>query len=129
MYSLNRRDIPLLAFPRTRTFLSPFVLSPRPSYRVHHTSRPALSRGVHRSHECACIRIPAVQPLNLRPLCPPLISWNHERFCKQIRRIFAGDQNIFPPARLRDYSMSARGWKEGGRKREEFDNIGEYRDR
>lgn len=100
-------SIPLLMLPQT--FLSPFVVPPpvsSPCGTVYHTSRPSLSQGVHRSHECACIRIPAVRSLNLRPLCPPLISWNQERFASK-SDVFAGDQNIFPPARLRDYPMRA----------------------
>lgn len=49
------------------TFCTPFApCSPAVSPRIA-ASRPPLSR-VHRSHECACIRIPAVRPLNLRPL-------------------------------------------------------------
>jgi len=60
----SQRDIPLVMFPQT--FLSPFH-TPFVLLITVCASRTSLSR-VCRSHECACIRIPAVQPLNLRPL-------------------------------------------------------------
>lgn len=98
----SQRDIPLVMFPQT--FLSPFVPPPsplplaRPPFPC--ASRPPLSR-VRRSHECACIRIPAVRPLNLRPLSTSLVSWKPRRSASELG-VFAGDQNIslpLPPTR------------------------------
>lgn len=117
MYSSSRRDISL-ALNVSSDLSFTFCPLPCPPY---HTSRPSLSRGVHRSHECACIRIPAVRPLNLRLLCPLLISWNQERFASK-PDIFAGDQNIFPSSRLSNECVMQGNGEERGRKGEEFSN-------
>lgn len=72
------RDIPPLTFPRNLSFT--FCPPSPPSRARSPVSRvPRFHDGYHRSHGCACIRIPAVRPLNLRPPpVPPLASRNEE---------------------------------------------------
>lgn len=77
-------------------------------------SRPSFSR-VHRSHECACIRIPPVQPVTFTATAH-LLFLGITKIRKQIRRVSAGDQNIFSFS-IRNYPVRRIIWEDEKRER------------